>query len=187
MATQKNNVVTYGLSGKIGDLLVFRQRNGRTVVAKLPERTKAVTENQLAQQHRFQQAIIYAKAAVELPETGEQYKTKAKKRRGQTAMNVAVADFFNAPNVENIDLTGYTGKIGDKIKITVSDDFEVKTVWVHISNADGTTVEEGDARQSADSLWTYTATQENESIEGDRILIHVADFPGNMDEEELWF
>jgi hypothetical protein len=29
MAKQHGNVVTHGLSGKVGDLLVFRQRDGK--------------------------------------------------------------------------------------------------------------------------------------------------------------
>ncbi|MCD0479267.1 hypothetical protein LPB90_12440 [Chryseobacterium sp. LC2016-29] len=37
MAESKNSIVTHGLSGKVGDLLVFRQRNGKTVVSKVPE------------------------------------------------------------------------------------------------------------------------------------------------------
>jgi hypothetical protein len=37
MAKQKGNVVTYGLSGKIGDLLVFRQKDDQTIVSKIPE------------------------------------------------------------------------------------------------------------------------------------------------------
>ena len=36
MAKQSNNVVTHGLSGKVGDLLVFSQRAGKTVVGKAP-------------------------------------------------------------------------------------------------------------------------------------------------------
>lgn len=40
MAESKNNIVTHGLSGKVGDLLVFSQRNGKTIVSKAPkERT----------------------------------------------------------------------------------------------------------------------------------------------------
>jgi hypothetical protein len=35
MAKSKNNAVTRGLSGKAGDLLVFRRRDGKTVVAML--------------------------------------------------------------------------------------------------------------------------------------------------------
>ncbi|MDR1602299.1 MAG: hypothetical protein LBS42_07725 [Tannerella sp.] len=44
MAKQKGNVVTHRLSGKIGDLLIFRQRAGKTVVAKVPAVSNKVTE-----------------------------------------------------------------------------------------------------------------------------------------------
>ena len=37
MAESKNNIVSHGLSGKVGDLLVFSQRNGKTVVSKVPK------------------------------------------------------------------------------------------------------------------------------------------------------
>ena len=34
MAESKNNIITHGLSGKIGDLIVFSQRDGKTFAAK---------------------------------------------------------------------------------------------------------------------------------------------------------
>jgi len=37
MAESKNNIVSHGLSGKVGDLLVFSQRNGKSVVSKAPK------------------------------------------------------------------------------------------------------------------------------------------------------
>ena len=115
MAKQKNNVVTFGLSGKVGDLLVFRQKYGQTIVAQLPQKSRKVSAKQKAQRKRFQQAVIYAKAAVDSPETGELYRAAAK--QGQTPNNVAIADFMNAPDIEHVDLSGYTGSAGDKILI----------------------------------------------------------------------
>ena len=40
MAKQGYNVVTHGTSGKIGDLLVFRQRDGKTIISKIPQKRK---------------------------------------------------------------------------------------------------------------------------------------------------
>jgi hypothetical protein len=37
MAKSKNNLVTHGLSGKIGDMLVFRQVGGETIVSAVSE------------------------------------------------------------------------------------------------------------------------------------------------------
>lgn len=49
MAKSKNNVVTHGLSGKIGDMLVFSQRNGQTIVGMAPkERTQPLSAKQEA-------------------------------------------------------------------------------------------------------------------------------------------
>jgi len=37
MAESKNNIITHGLSGKVGDLIVFSQRNGKTIVSRAPK------------------------------------------------------------------------------------------------------------------------------------------------------
>lgn len=39
MAESKNNIITYGLSGKIGNILVFSQRNGKTIVSQAPKKS----------------------------------------------------------------------------------------------------------------------------------------------------
>jgi hypothetical protein len=184
MAKSKNNVVTYGLSGKIGDLLVFSQRDGKTIVSKLPQTPTVASEKQKEQRKRFQKATIYAKAAVADVQTKEQYNLAAKKKKGLTAYNIAVADFFNAPDIDTVDLSAYTGSAGDEIRIIVTDDFAVKSVHVHISNADGTLVEEGYAVNSAGNIWIYAATQNNESLDGDKIVITASDLPGNIVTEE---
>ncbi|MDR1551916.1 MAG: hypothetical protein LBS69_00415 [Prevotellaceae bacterium] len=180
MAKQKGNVVTYGLSGKIGDLLIFRQRDGKTIVSKIPEQPKTASEKQSQQRKRFQQATIYARAAVAGSQTKELYDAAAKKKQGITAYNVAVADFFNAPNIEIVDLSAYTGAVGDEIRIIVTDDFAVKSVHVQINNVDGTLVEAGYATGNAGNIWIYAATQNNESLNGDKIVITASDLPGNI-------
>jgi hypothetical protein len=182
MAKSKNNVVTYGLSGKIGDLLVFRQRDGQTIVSKIPQQSGKASAKQKAQRKRFQQAVIYAKTAVDSSETGDLYKAAAKK--GKTPINVAVADFFNAPDIEHVDLSEYTGNAGDRIIVTASDDFMVKSVKIKIINDSGV-LEDGEAAQAAGLQWVYTATQENSSMESTKIVISVSDLPGNVTEEEL--
>jgi hypothetical protein len=92
---------------------------------------------------------------------------------------VAVADFFNAPDIESVDLSGYSGKAGNIIRIFVTDDFTVSSVTVSIHNADGSPVEEGYTQPSVGYEWRYTATAANETLAGDRILITASDLPGN--------
>jgi hypothetical protein len=185
---KKSNVVMYGVSGKIGGLLIFRQmKGGKTVVAKIPDRSESdnPSESQVKQRKRFQQAVLYGKGAIGNPETGELYKKAAAKQNRQ-AFNVAVADYFNAPDIDAIDVSEYTGNVGDKISISASDDFMVKAVKVSIINSDGSLVEEGDATHIAGNLWEYIATQQNDNIEGDKIVVSASDLPGNItDAEEL--
>ena len=184
MAKQTNNVVTHGLSGKVGDLLVFRQRAGKTVVSKAPLKRKVTTEGQKEQQRKFQRAVLYAKSVLADPGMGAAYNQAAKK--GQTGYNVAVADFFHAPDIQNIDISSYTGQPGDLIRIEVSDDFSVKEVKLTITNADGTLVEEGFAAPDAIGyLWKYTATATNDSLDGDKIEITVSDLPGNVAQKAI--
>lgn len=89
---------------------------------------------------------------------------------------------LNAPKIEKIDLTSYTGQIGDTIKIRVMDDFAVTSVKVIIENSDGSLVEQGNATlQGID--WVYTATATNPDLNGDKIIIQATDTPANLSEK----
>jgi hypothetical protein len=174
MAKSKNSVITYGLSGKVGNLLVFKQVNGQTIVSKVPSPPKTSTEKQTAPRKRFKQAVPYAKTAINSPETKELYR-QAATEKGKKSFNLAVADFFNAPDIDSIDISEYSGNPGDRIRIVATDDFAVKPVSVRIINVDGSLVEEGEAVQSAGSLWIYTAVQHSEHPDGGKIIITVSD------------
>ena len=183
MARSKNNIVTHGLSGKVGDLLVFSQRNGKTIVGKVPkEQTGEPTENQKTHRKKFQKATLYAKASLNDPIKKEMYADGADPATGTTAYNVAVADFLKAPDIESIDLTDYSGNVGDTIKIVATDDFLVVEVKVKIENADGTLVEEGNAI-SNNVEWVYTATVQNADLDGDKITVTASDTPANLTEK----
>jgi hypothetical protein len=83
-----------------------------------------------------------------------------------------------------VDFSAYTGAAGDEIRIIASDDFMVKSVYVQINDADGAPIEEGEAVNKAGSLWIYTATQNNNSLTGNKIVISASDLPGNITTEE---
>ncbi|MNK15435.1 hypothetical protein D3C87_335730 [compost metagenome] len=182
MAESKNNIITHGLSGKVGDLIVFSQRNGKTFVSRAPrKKTKEDTENQKAHQRKFQKATLYAKSVISDPVQNEIYSAGADTSKGMSTYNVAVADLLNAPDIESIDLSAYQGNIGDIIKIIVLDDFAVKAVTVKIENADGSLVEEGSATD-AGFEWIYTTTSKNTDLAGDKITIKASDNPANLTE-----
>ena len=89
-----------------------------------------------------------------------------------------VADYMHAPSIELVDISVYTGKVGDFIHVTATDDHAVKSVHVKIENGDGSLVEESDAVQQADpNQWRYTATVRNATLAGDKITVTATDTP----------
>jgi hypothetical protein len=105
----------------------------------------------------------------------------------KSAYAVAVADFFHAPSIGEIDVSDYKGQPGDSIVILATDDFMVKEVRVVIHNPDGTEADEGMAVQ--DKLnpmkWIWIAETANDTASGDKIVVMASDLPGHIAEKEL--
>jgi hypothetical protein len=185
MGESKNNLAIEGLSGQVGNL-VFRRRksDGKVFVSVHPAAHEGTpSEAQQKVNEKFQEAVIYGKSVIADPATKALYTEKASP--GQSAYNVAVADFFSAPDIKDVDLSGYTGQVGSTIKVKVVDDFKVARVQVKIANTDGSVVEVGDAVLQADSLyWIYIATQLNETLVGDKITVTAWDLPNNTTVKE---
>lgn len=181
MAVVRNNLITQGLSGTLGRTLVFRRVGGKTVVSTVPSpSSKAPSVAQQNQRHKFQQAILYAKSQMNDPAIKADYESMVKDDGSSSAYNIAVADFFNAPDITEVDLSGYSGRISDKIRVRVTDDFKVQSVGVEIRDAAGTLVEKGNAVAEANKLyWVFTATVANASLSGDKITVKASDLPGN--------
>lgn len=178
---QKNNRVMRGASGALGDELVFRQRAGKTVISVPPlPRLDNPTEDQKAVRIKFEAASRYARTAIEDPDLKAAYNAKAK--RGMSAYNVALTDFFKAPLVTGIDISNYSGSPGDTIRVLATDDFKVQAVRVSILNAAGAVVEEGAAitAPEGNDLWIYTATTANTAAAEGKVSVQASDLPGNV-------
>jgi hypothetical protein len=180
MAKVKNNIVTQGLSGTLGGQLVFRQTSRGTEVSVAPQApTGPASAAQTAHRERFQQAIIYARGKAQDPAVKAEYGDEAK-ARNQSISNVLVADYMRAPDIKEVNIEAYTGKVGDLINITATDDHAVKGVTVKIENGDGSLVEEGIAVQQADhNQWVYKATALNTTLAGDKLTVTATDNPGH--------
>ena len=177
MAKMKDNNATHGIRGKVNQF-VYRQRNGETVVSKPPIRTAPYSEEQKNIVSIFKQAVLYARAILQNAAIKQAYKKKAK--RGQSAFNLAIADFFKPPVVVAVDLSGFTDQAGSKITALVTDNFRVETVKVKIEKANGTLLEEGDAVLQPDGLnWQYTTTTANSNNSGNTVSIIATDLPGH--------
>ena len=181
MAHSNNSVITGKFQGMLGKELVFREWDGKTVVAKAPRpRTGEPTAAQLKTQEKFLLGSRYAKAIATGgdPALLDGYQAVLKPR--QNVYSRAMEDFMSAPEVVSITTRTYKGAVGDQLVIRAKDDFRVTSVRVEIYAADGVLLEEGDAQPNVNGLdWTYTAAQANNLLAGTIIKAIATDVPGN--------
>lgn len=181
MARSTNNVVMKGVSGTIGKMLVFRTNAAdKTIVARRPKpSTKPLTVDQIAVRERFAEAAFYAKTAIQDPITKGEYQAKAKV--GQSAYNVAFADYLKAPELRKIFVDNYNGQIGDSIVVRVIDNFKLQSVTVRILDSANSAIEQGVAVQMPNGLdWEYVTTANNPTVIGSNVEVTAKDTPGNQ-------
>lgn len=185
MAQVKDNDLTEGLSGKFGKKIVFRQVNGITIAAQAPKQKAKPTEKQENQNKRFSEASTYAKNALLDPTLKAFYEAEAKKKKGVSPRNVAMADYLKPPTIASIETSDYTGiKTGEKIIIKAEDNVKINSLKVKITKSDKSTVEEGSATL-LEGKWTYITTVINSSITGDKIVVTATDRPGNTSTKQI--
>ena len=178
MGFVKDNYVTSGASGNVGTLWSFRQRAGKTVLAKVRgANSKPPSAKGLAIQDRFKKALAYARSAMKDPDMKAAYAAAAP--RGVSAFNFALGDAAGSPVVNKIDSTNYHGAVGDKLVIDATDNFKVTGVVVTIDSAAGALIESGNAVLDDNKNWIYTATVANAAIAGSKITAVASDVPLN--------
>jgi len=181
MAHANNSIITGKFQGSLGKQLVFRDWEGKTVVAKSPKsRTGAPTPDQAATQKKFLLASRYAKFVIKSTDQSLAQAYAGALRPRQNVYSRALEDFMSPPVVELIDKRNYRGVAGDKIIARAVDDFRVKAVRIEIYAASGTLLEAGNATQNVNGIdWTYTVTQANSLLAGSKIKAIATDVPDN--------
>ncbi len=106
---------------------------------------------------------------------------EAAKAKGQPVFSLTIADFFNAPSVDEVDLSAYAGRVGDTIAIRAHDDFDVTAVTVALTKADGSAIEEGAAAETPpdSGRWLYKATTAVPTGTSVKIAVTATDRPGH--------
>jgi hypothetical protein len=175
MAEVFDNIVLSGLRGSLGGKLVLRRgRRGQTIVSAKPvfAPNREFSAAQKAHQQAFREATTYAKSA----RRENVYLARAEKT-GQTPYNVAVADWFNKPEILELDVSGWNGQAGKPIRIKAIDDVQVTRVSIVVTDGNGTVCEQGNAQPDDAAWWTYMTTR---SANGNRYLeVTALDLPGN--------
>lgn len=177
MGKIKKNVITKGFSGSFGDDLVFRQVDDETVFARRGEITAEPTDRQLEVRNRFTEASIFASAAIDNPQAGQEYKLMAEAQGLKSAYVAALKDYLTMPDFGSVYTTAYKGVVGNVISITSRHAYKITSIDVTIQRPDGTPLEAGVA--TANELkWRYTATVANPQVQGCRLVLKSRDRQG---------
>lgn len=97
MAIVTNNPVTSGFSGMLGNLIVFRQLRGKTIIAKRPAPARHQSTWQRENRTRFRDATVFAKTAMRDREKKVYYWEKARELKLPNAYTAAITDFMRKP------------------------------------------------------------------------------------------
>ena len=165
--------------GAMGDM-VFKKR-GKKVYASIKSKgTGDPSEKQLARRKYFKKAVNYANSVL-ADETKRLFYEEIAERRETTARAVCMKDFLKAPEIDELDLSKYMGKVGDTILISATDDVGVVRVEVRLTETDGSLIEQGQAiEMSAGSGdWAYIATTLISTGANIRIEVEAYDRPGH--------
>jgi hypothetical protein len=147
MARIKQNLIMQGMSGAIGKQVIVKHYGSVSIISSYPDMSRIKrTTKQKTENNKFREASVYARGQMRDPIAKAAYKAKAVGM--QTAYNVAMADYYYAPEIRNIDIATFHGNIGDKIVIHAVDDFRVVRVMVEVRDHEGTILETGDAEQT---------------------------------------
>lgn len=93
MSTVVNNVITEGLSGKIGKNYTFVQTtNGKTIIRRIPAISKKVSDAQQAQREKFKLVVQQAREALQDAEQKANFEAQTKK--GGTVLGTAFKYFY---------------------------------------------------------------------------------------------
>jgi hypothetical protein len=171
MARVRTNVIVEGLSGKLGDQLVFRHlRDGRTIVCAKPDFSgRVLSKDQKAHHERFRAAAAYARGA----SVSQPIYAKLAEGTVKNAYNLALGDWFCPPVIHNIE------KREGKILVQASDDVYVASLRVMITDGAGSVLEQGDAVQLEGDLWEYQPVAEG------RVMAEARDLAGNVVRKEM--
>lgn len=103
------------------------------------------------------------------------------KETGISAYNLALADWFVAPRVLEINVDRWTGKIGQTIRVKARDNVLVARVSVVIRGAEGTLLEMGEAVQSepGGTWWNFTTKSLVTMAPFPTVKAIAQDLPGN--------
>jgi hypothetical protein len=146
------------LHGKI-DGFVFRKQGDKTLCYRLPERTQPFSEKQKKTIRTFSDASHWVRTVVKPdPALRALYRKRgcARRKGRRNFRQMAIRDFFHAPEVNGLEFQHYQPATGGRLVIHATDDFEVVRVTVALRDTAGMVFSSGNA-VLANGAWRYDA------------------------------
>lgn len=156
MANIYRNIFIRELTELLGERSAnIRTRSGKTILAANPIRDDQHEDGET--EETPQDALRKATTHANFAHTQEAYVNKARKSE-VTAYTIAMTDWFEAPEVLEINVDAWTGKPGQTIRVKARDNVMVAGVTVIIRDMDDNVLEMGEAlqSQSGNTWWHYT-------------------------------
>ena len=147
MAFVNTNPLVNGLSGMLGNTLVFKNYYGKTIVASRPRPPKKQSESQKANRSKFRDASRWARAELYYPERKAYYQQKAKQLNLPNAYTAAITDYMRKARVSTVKT-----KAEKTTYAVYKKDFALKQVTAQLP--DGTPIP---AKSSAPDFWVFEA------------------------------
>jgi hypothetical protein len=186
MAVSKNNPLTHGASGMIGDTVVFRTWNGKTFMYNRPKKPTRQSEAQKENRLKFKMATAFAKRMMKDLSKKEEYVKIAREMKLPNAYTAAITEYMRKPEISRVDTSAYSGMEEQEIKVVArKEGFEVEVVEVIIINSKGEVVEQGKAVKKESEEWIFKSTRTIENPESFSILVRARERTGNYIDRKL--
>jgi hypothetical protein len=186
MAQSKNNPLTKGASGMIGNTIVFRSWNGKTYMYNRPSKPTKASPLQKENRTKFSRAVAFSRKMMADPVKKAEYQEIAKQQNLPNAYTAAVTEYMRKPEIHEVDASGYSGKADQEIKIAArKKGFELQEVVVVLLDKNGTVIEEGKAEHRQGSEWRYKTRLVVDNYSGLKIKVLAIDKTNNKKEKEV--
>ena len=165
--------------GQLGRLVHYHWK-GQPCIRRSPVREKPATPPEFKNQSRFALATSFARSVLTDALQRVRYERAAQKTL-LSAHNVAVSDFMRSPTLAEIDLSRYSGRAGEFIRV-VAEEGKIGAAAVKVAIADAAKVvlEEGPASMESDGVtWWYPAQMGLSPDQPVWITVTATDQPGN--------
>lgn len=152
MATVRNNLLVSGLSGMLGNTIVFKKWQGKTLVTSRPRAPRKQSAQQKANRSRFRQATLFARQAMLNAEMKAYYQAKAKKLKLPNAYTAAITDYMRSPQVKKTNI------VGNRVTYSIAKrNFDLKKVAITVP---GSGARVYPAVHQSGGEWTVALTHE---------------------------